>query len=95
VLVNLILGENVIPERLQRNCTPDKLAETLLPLFGDSPERRRQLEAFARLDDLMSIGDEAPSMRAARIVLDVATRRTIPLAPQDGAGAALTPAGRW
>src|SRR3712207_1562063 len=72
VLVNLILGENVIPERIQRDCTPEKLTEALLPLFGDSLERRRQLAAFARLDDLMSIGDEAPSLRAARIVLDVA-----------------------
>jgi lipid-A-disaccharide synthase len=72
VLVNLILGENVIPERIQWNCTPEKLTEALLPLFADSPERQRQLAAFARLDDVMSIGDEPPSMRAARIVLEAA-----------------------
>jgi lipid-A-disaccharide synthase len=73
VLVNLILGENVIPERVQWDCTPEKLTDTLLPLLSDTPERRRQLEAFARLDDLMSTGDEAPSARAARIV-----RETLP-----------------
>jgi lipid-A-disaccharide synthase len=74
VLVNLILGENVIPERIQWDCTPEKLTETLLPLLAGTPERRRQLDAFARLDDIMSTGDESPSARAARIVLEVATR---------------------
>src|SRR5918997_6550273 len=76
VLANLIIGENVVPEHIQEDCTPEKLTDALLPLLGDTPERRRQLDAFARLDDLMSIGDEAPSMRAARIVLDAARRRT-------------------
>jgi lipid-A-disaccharide synthase len=75
VLANLILAENVIPEHIQEDCTPEKLTAALLPLFSDSSERRRQLSAFARLDDLMSIGDEAPSMRAARIVLDTVARR--------------------
>jgi lipid-A-disaccharide synthase len=73
VLANLILGENVIPERIQWDCTPDKLAETLLPLLDDTPERRRQIEAFARLDELMSIGEEAPSERAARLVREAAS----------------------
>ena len=70
VLTNLILSENVIPERIQWDCTPEKLAEALRPLCEDTPERRRQLEAFRRLDDLMSTGAEAPSERAARIVLE-------------------------
>ncbi|HEX2727370.1 MAG TPA: lipid-A-disaccharide synthase [Beijerinckiaceae bacterium] len=68
VLANLILGDNVIPERVQWDCTPDKLVEALLPLLDDTPERRRQVEAFTRLDELMSIGKEAPSERAARLV---------------------------
>ena len=74
VLANLIIGENVVPEHIQEDCTPEKLTDALLPLLGDTPKRRRQLDAFARLDDLMSIGDEVPSMRAARIVLQVAGR---------------------
>ena len=71
VLTNLVLGENVIPELIQWDCTPGKLADTLLPLFADSPERRRQIEAFGRMDGLMRIGDETPSERAARIVAEV------------------------
>ncbi|MBJ6126725.1 lipid-A-disaccharide synthase [Microvirga splendida] len=68
VLTNLVLGENVIPELIQWDCTPEKLADSLLPLLGDTPERQRQIDAFRKLDDLMRIGDEAPSERAARIV---------------------------
>lgn len=71
VLTNLVLGENVIPELIQWDCTPEKLADALLPLLSDTPERHRQIEAFAKLDDLMKIGDEVPSERAARIVEEV------------------------
>jgi len=72
ILANLVLGENIVPEFLQRDCTPEKLAAALLPLLSDSPERRRQAEAFARLDALMAIGQASPSDRAAAIVLGCA-----------------------
>jgi len=71
VLTNLVLGENVIPELIQWDCTPERLADALLPLLSDTPERQRQIEAFGKLDTLMKIGDEAPSERAARIVEEV------------------------
>lgn len=75
VLTNLVLGENVIPELIQWDCTPEKLVGALLPLMSDSPERRRQVEAFSKLDELMRIGDEMPSERAARIVAEVLEAR--------------------
>ncbi|MEJ2379508.1 MAG: lipid-A-disaccharide synthase, partial [Pseudolabrys sp.] len=74
ILTNLILGENVVPEFLQRDCTPEKLAHALRPLLSDTLERRRQVEAFARLDALMQIGQAVPSDRAAALVLDCARR---------------------
>jgi len=75
ILANLVIGENVVPELLQEEFTPDLIAGALTPLLGDTPERRRQLEGFARLDAIMGIGGEAPSERAARAVLEVARRR--------------------
>jgi lipid-A-disaccharide synthase len=69
ILANLVLGENVVPEFLQWDCTPGKLAGALAPLLTDSPERRRQTEAFAQLDKIMEIGSASPSRRAAQIVL--------------------------
>jgi len=74
ILANLVLGENVVPEFLQEACTPEALAEALAPLLCDTPERRRQTQAFARLDAIMQIGTARPSDRAAEVVLEVAAR---------------------
>jgi lipid-A-disaccharide synthase len=78
ILANLVLGENVVPELLQRDVTPERLAAALTPLLSDSPERRRQTEAFARLDTIMEIGRAIPSDRAAAAVLDCAGARAQP-----------------
>lgn len=72
ILANLVLGENVVPEFLQRDCTAEKLAAALLPLMTDTAQRRHQLEAFAGLDDIMDIGEASPTDRAAALVLDCA-----------------------
>ena len=72
ILANLVLGENVVPQILQRDATPERLAAALLPLLHDTPERRRQIEAFSRLDAIMEVGKAAPSDRAAAVVLDFA-----------------------
>jgi lipid-A-disaccharide synthase len=69
ILANLVIGENVVPEFLQENCTAEKLAGALDEVLSDSPMRRRQVEAFARIDGIMSTGNQPPSVRAADIVL--------------------------
>jgi len=74
ILANLAVGENVVPELLQEACTPENLAAALAPIVGDTPERRRQIEAFGRLDAIMGIGAAAPSAKAAAIVLETARR---------------------
>jgi lipid-A-disaccharide synthase len=82
ILANLVLGENAVPELIQEDCTPDRLTQALLPLLSDTPERARQVEAFARLDGIMGIGSAAPSAKAAAIVLEVAEAAARGL-PQD------------
>lgn len=69
ILANLVLGENVVPEFLQHFCNPENLAEALAPLMADTPERRRQTEAFVGLDRIMAIGTAFPSERAADVIL--------------------------
>ena len=69
ILANLVIGDNVIPEFLQENCTAEKLAPALRDVLGDSPARREQLEAFANIDAVLSTGNQPPSVRAADIVL--------------------------
>jgi lipid-A-disaccharide synthase len=80
ILANLVLGERAVPEYLQGDCAPGRLSAALLPLLGDTPERRRQLEAFGRLDSIMDLATEAPSLRAARAVQNVIVRHGNPAA---------------
>ncbi|TDR93589.1 lipid-A-disaccharide synthase [Enterovirga rhinocerotis] len=70
VLANLVIGENVVPEFIQEDCTPEKLAPALLALAKDSPDRQRQIEAFGRLDAIMEASaSTTPSERAAALVV--------------------------
>lgn len=76
ILANLVIGSDIIPEFLQEDCTPDKLAQALGDVLADTPERLRQLVAFATMDGKMSTGDQSPSVRAADIVLAEMGRRS-------------------
>jgi lipid-A-disaccharide synthase len=77
VLTNLVLGENAIPEFIQRDCAPAKLAEALAPLLKDTPQRQKQLVALGRMDELMVTGNERmPSERAAQIICEMLDKRT-------------------
>ncbi|MDQ8728773.1 lipid-A-disaccharide synthase [Bradyrhizobium sp. LHD-71] len=68
ILANLVLGENAVPEFLQEDCTAARLAPALRDLMQDGQVRRRQLDAFGRLDTVMSTGERSPSQRAADAV---------------------------
>ena len=69
ILANLVVGDNVVPEFLQADCTPQNLSCALRDVLQELPLRRRQVEAFAKIDAIMSTGNATPSTRAADIVL--------------------------
>lgn len=75
VLSNLIIGESVVPEFIDWQSTPDRLSGALQPLLADTPERRRQLDAFAELDALMTLDGTTPNARAAEIVVETVAAR--------------------
>ena len=72
VLANLVLETNAFPELLQQECTPDNLAAALEQLLRDTPERRAQLAALARIPQKMLLDGGTPSDFAAELVLDYA-----------------------
>jgi lipid-A-disaccharide synthase len=74
ILANLVLGEAIVPEFMQNDVEPQRMAAMLAPLLGDTAERARQVEAFKRLDAVMEMETARPSDRAAEIVLKVAGR---------------------
>ncbi len=71
ILANLVLGENVVPEFLQQDCTPENLSGALQEVLSDTPMRQRQVNAFAGIDTIMATGNKSPSVRAAEIVLSI------------------------
>ena len=70
ILPNIILGENVIPEFLQDDFTPEKLAPILRDVLAATPVRQRQIDAFRRLEGIMSTDGKRPSERAADVVIE-------------------------
>lgn len=79
VLANLVLGKNVYPEYLQEACTAEALSAAILPLLGDTPERRAQLEALSGTPGKLRLASSSPSIAAADTVLAV-------VSAQPGAG---------
>ncbi|MFL6818598.1 MAG: lipid-A-disaccharide synthase [Bradyrhizobium sp.] len=69
ILANLVVGTNVVPEYLQQDCTPQNLSKALGEVLADTALRRQQVDAFAKIDAIMSTGNQPPSVRAAEIVL--------------------------
>ena len=69
-LINIILGREAVPEFLQSRCTPDRLADAVAGLFTDAAARAAQVQAMKDFGRLLGEGDEAPSQRAARVLLD-------------------------
>jgi lipid-A-disaccharide synthase len=74
ILPNLLLNESIVPELLQESCTPEALADAVIPRLMDTPDRRRQLEAFKKLDKIMKIEGDPPSVRAAKVILAAASK---------------------
>lgn len=68
-LVNIMLNRGLVPELLQGECRPDKLAAAVTRLLDDEDARSEQIGAADTVARLLGAGDEAPSRRAARVVL--------------------------
>lgn len=68
-LVNLIVGENIIPEFLGPACCPPDIAKALVTLLDDRPAQLKQLAAMNMAMAKLGKDGEAPGLRAARSVL--------------------------
>ena len=69
-LVNILLKRAAVPELLQGDCTPDRLAAALVPLIEDPKARADQIAAAAEAAAMLGADGLPPSERAARVVLD-------------------------
>ncbi len=73
-LVNVILGREVVPERLQENAQSNILVKDMVRLLTDEDARNSMQADFKlALIQLAPVG-ASPSLQAARIVLDLAQK---------------------
>jgi len=78
VLINLILDRLAVPEFIQSACEPRTLSRALRPLLSDTPERAKQVRDLEEAVRKFSVGGEAPSLQAARVILTLARESVRP-----------------
>jgi lipid-A-disaccharide synthase len=65
-LVNILAGRGVVPELLQRDASPERMAEEVERLLGDRAVRETQLEGLREVRD--SLGEPGAARRVAEEV---------------------------
>ncbi len=70
-LVNLLTDREVVPELIQEDCTPETLAEKVSTLLSSAEARAEQHKGFDDALHALGDADPPPSMRAAKVVLDL------------------------
>ncbi len=68
-LVNLMHDKLIVPELLQENCTPTKLANAVDKLLSDDTARQEQIAGLTDVATWLGQGQFIPSERAAETVL--------------------------
>ncbi len=69
-LVNILLERRAIPEFKQYDAKPEILAAEVERLFRDEAARSAQMDAMNEFGRRLGEGEEAPSQRAARVLLE-------------------------
>ncbi|OYW04737.1 MAG: lipid-A-disaccharide synthase, partial [Acidiphilium sp. 37-67-22] len=71
-MINLLAGEELVPELLQQSCTPERLATEIASLLGDTSLADAQRAGFAAALATLAIpGASTPSNAAAERVLEL------------------------
>ena len=73
-LLNLLMDRAVVPELIQADCNPDRLAAELRPLLTDPAVAAAQRESFKAPLDMLRAPAGRPSEAAAAAVLDLLDR---------------------
>lgn len=69
-LVNVLLGREAVPEFVQSRCTPELLADAVSALLTDKNAALHERDDLDAAVALLGKGGEAPSLRAARAILE-------------------------
>jgi lipid-A-disaccharide synthase len=80
-LINLILGRVLVAEHLRGDCTPDRLAPTLVELIRDERVRAAHLAGYDAAMRSLGAGGTSPSRKAADTILEIIAARRRQRAP--------------
>ncbi|MBN9018930.1 MAG: lipid-A-disaccharide synthase [Rhizobiales bacterium] len=78
LLANIVLGRQVIPEVMQLDCTPERLADALEPILREGPAREAQFAAFDEIERVLDTGGRTSAEIAAEVVEAAAAGRNRP-----------------
>jgi len=73
-LINILQDAEIVPEYLLEDCTVDNLAPAVSELFHDGEMRDAQLSGYEQAMSDLGYGGDAPGMRAAKVVMEVAVK---------------------
>jgi lipid-A-disaccharide synthase len=73
-LANLVAGEEVVPEILQDDATPHRLARELRPLFDEGAERRLQVRGLRNVSE--ALGPPGAAERTAELAIELLEERS-------------------
>ena len=71
-LPNLVLGRREVPECIQDECRPERLAAAVAPFLAEGAERRRLISALAEVRG--RLGKGGAFQRAADVVVQMLRR---------------------
>jgi len=74
-LINLILGRVLVAEHLRADCTPERLAATLVELIRDERVRAAHLAGYDAAMRSLGAGGTSPSRKAADTILEIIAAR--------------------
>ncbi|MBT3991390.1 MAG: lipid-A-disaccharide synthase [Rhodospirillaceae bacterium] len=74
-LTNILLNREAVPELIQEKCRGDIAASHISRYLADDEAAKEQIESFDQAISKLQDGDELPSVRAARVVLDIIQQR--------------------
>lgn len=70
-LSNLIMGEHIVPEYLQNDCTPANLVPAVEKILLDEEARNAQIQAAEEIARALGLEGSPPADRAADVVLEI------------------------
>jgi lipid-A-disaccharide synthase len=71
-IANIVAGKKIVPEFIQFNARPEKIARACLGFLQDPRQTKRMLEDLAYLKSIL--GEPGAAERAAKIILDFLQR---------------------